>query len=190
MRERSGVVVPGTLTFTVGLPQSGKSTWANNWVRGPFKAGSLAWPDNVSFNYLNDEITVSRPRVIVAGDDFRHAIHGREYLVEAEGLVFASMDIAARALLSRGFDVLIDETCTTQSTLLRMLKLDLQARPIFIDTTLDVCRQRALDSGRPYLLGPMERMALQVLDLKFNWEAIVTKLTGYLKLRQGNDVAV
>lgn len=205
MSERSGVTEPGRLYFLVALPQAGKSLWANQWVKEVLQQ-PITWLSAEFTQYYGDGIVIPpaclnlfekkeplpppKPRAIVAGDDFRHAIHGREYLVEAEGLVFASMDIAARALLRRGFDVIIDETCTTQSTLLRYLKIDINAFPIFIDTPAEVCAARAVAAGRDYLLGPISRMDAQLRALRADWDNIVAKLKEYIELRKGNDVAV
>lgn len=169
--ERSGVpaVERGRLHFTVGLPQSGKSTAANLWAREPGAA---------------------RPRVVLGGDDFRLAVYGREYWPPGEGLVFACMDAAARALLARGFDVMVDETCTTQSTLLRYLKLDEDAVPHFVDTPAEVCVERAREKGREHLVGPIGRMAGQLAELRGGWDDAVAKLKEYVRMRRGLDVMV
>ena len=156
MSERSGVTTPGRLHFTVGLPQSGKSTLANRWARNYEEPARTFTVPSRTFTlwtvtgppYGSRVELHCAPRVVVAGDDFRNAIHGREYVPESEGVVFAAMDVATRALLRRGFDVLVDETCTTQSTLLRYLRLDQKAVPVFVDTPVEVCLERARASGR------------------------------------------
>lgn len=171
MSERSGVPAErrGRLYFTVGLAASGKSTAANAW--------------------LDDRPPGGRPRVVLGGDDFRLAVYGQEYWPHGEGLVFACLDAAARALLGRGFDVLIDETCTTQATLLRYLKIDSDAEPVFVDTPADVCLARAHALGRPYLEGPILRMNEQLAALRSGWDATVARLREYVRLRKGLDVA-
>jgi hypothetical protein len=123
----------GNLYFTVGLPQSGKSTYCDQWVRQPGRQHRLtrsSWGfsqtvpgPSLSHPKGNCGRSLS-PRVVIAGDDFRKALYGRSYRIEAEATVFAMMDVATRALLDRGFDVIIDETCTTEQTLLRYLRLD------------------------------------------------------------------
>ena len=111
---RSGSINPdgerGRLYFTVGLPGSGKSTLLNNLVR---------------------ETTKERPSVIISGDDLRIALHGSEYIPRAESMMFSVMDITILALLERGFDVYVDETSTSKPTLMRYLRLDSEASPIF-----------------------------------------------------------
>ncbi len=161
---------PGRLFFTVGLPQSGKSTWCNAWVRDAGKH--------------------DRPRVVLAGDDFRHGLHGHEYLVEAEAFVFAAMDLAARALLRRGFDVMMDETATSEGTILRYLRIDIDAVAIFIDVPAEECKARARAAGRDYLLGPIDRMAAQLARLRDSWHETLARLKSYVRTRAGHDVPV
>lgn len=189
----------GRLHFTVGLPRSGKSTYADAWVRQvpTLHADPTEWiHQGIDFDLAGRAYTTLKlapawhQRVVVAGDDFRHALHTHEYRVEAEGFVFATMDVATRALLRRGFDVMVDETCTTQSTLLRYLRIDTEAVPHFIDTPLDVCLKRAADEGRDYLIGPIGRMAEQLKSLKADWVNTVVKLKKFVEYRQGLDVAV
>jgi predicted kinase len=167
----------GKLFATVGLPRSGKSTYADDWVRG-----DIAGKRGDEYDVFEVR-KIDRPRVIIAGDDFRTALHGQPYLLEAEAAVFAMMDVAARALLARGFDVIIDETCTTEDTLSRYLRLDLDFTPVFIDTPLDVCIQRALDVGRHLLVEPMKNMARQLADLRPRWDEARARLTERLRRR-------
>jgi adenylylsulfate kinase-like enzyme len=174
----------GRLYFLVGLPQAGKSSRANEWVRGD------KLPDRGDGFDFFEVFTFDRPRVVLAGDDFRHALHGHEFQIEAEGMVCAVIDCAARALLGRGFDVLIDETSTSEATLLRYYRLDIDARPVFVDTPADECNRRAAANGRPYLLGPIDRMAAQLNHLKANWTDITTRLKAYVAGRQTQDIAV
>lgn len=177
----------GRLYYTVGLPRSGKSFYCDQWCR-------LHSQFDSDIHYRGEFggwcIKMTRPRSIVCGDDFRKAIHGHDYLPEAEGIVFAHMDVAARAQLAGGFDVMMDETCTTQSTLLRYLKLDPNATPVFINTPKEVCIERAKASGKDYLIGPIERMAAQLKELRADWDNIVRKLLSYVEMRKGLDVAV
>lgn len=206
MSERSGTSRSqrGRLSFTVGLPCSGKSSVASAWARcyegleppppswssrrGGFTVTS-DWGPGPRYGRQTLELHCN-PRVVVAGDDFRHALHGHEYLPESEGVVFAHMDVAARALLGRGFDVMMDETCTTQSTLLRYLRLDLDAQPVFVETPAGVCKERALALGRDYLVGPIDRMARQLRELRSDWDNTVARLKEYVLLRKGLDVAI
>lgn len=181
--------MPGQLYFTVGLPRSGKSTLADRWVGHAtrFSGDHLSlqsflareWPEHESVwldgsrRWWGD---VKRPRAVVAGDDFRTALHGQPYVYESECVVFAAMDLATRALLLRGFDVIVDETCTTEQTLYRYLKIDLDARPVFVDTPAEVCLERARASGRGYLDGPIRAMAAQLASLRADWDGTYARV--------------
>lgn len=115
------------------------------------------------------QVDIVRPRAIVCGDDFRHALHGHEYVPEAEGVVFSMMDTATRALLRRGFDVVVDETATTEGTIKRYLRIDRDAEPVWINTDTKTCIDRALATGKPYLVGPIERLGEQYRQLVADW---------------------
>lgn len=147
----------GRLFYLVALARSGKSTYAHEWVRTPQVV-------------ISDKGTrVLQPRVVISGDAFRLALTGQEYQALAECQVFASMDQAIRALLAEGYEVLIDETATTPETHKRYLRIDINAEPIFIDTPMEVCIQRALDTGKSFLVEPIKRMARNLASLKADW---------------------
>lgn len=200
----------GRLYFLIKLPQSGGSTFANEWVRkgdelafiNPYAGDQLfgdviAIPDHIVQNVYpvtRDEVLkVSlpgprRPRVVIGGDDFRIGVHGQEYLRTSEGLVFACMDAACRALLARGFDVLVDETSTTEQTLLRYFLIDYNAEPILIDTPEAVCLERALASGKDYLVEPIRLMARQKEELLKDWPAALDRVRAKIAMRYPNDI--
>lgn len=144
------------LFFTIATPRAGKSTFCNKWVLEP---------SDRPF-----------PRVIIAGDDFRLALHGQRYTKLAEGQIFASMDLAVRALLLRGHQVIIDETCTSVETLRRYLKIDLDATPIWINTPTEVCIERAIACNQADLIKPIQRMAIQLEYLKSHFDDIVDSI--------------
>lgn len=158
----------GTLYFCVGIARSGKSTACREWLNtvGP------------------------RPRVIVSGDSVRQALHGGVFSPNAEGHVFATIDTMARALLLSGFDVIIDETSTTEATILRYLKIDPEAVPVWINTPTDVCIQRALVGNKPYLVEPIKRMASQLEKLKAEYPHNFLRMKEYVAMRQKQDVSV
>lgn len=165
-QNRSGSIKRGKLFFTIKLPQSGGSTFCNWFVQ-------------------------NRPNcVVIGGDDFRNALYGREFQIEAEGTVFSTMDVAIRALLNRGFDVIIDETSTTEATLFRYYKIDENAKEIWINTTKEECIKRAIENNRRYLVLPIKRMAKQFDFLKKNFKKIKSKIIDYLNERKIADVPV
>lgn len=131
----------GKLYFCIGLPRSSKSTFCNKWV-------------------------MNRPMsVIVSSDDIRLAIHGKRYEPLAETLVFATKHIMIRALLNRGFDVIVDGTHSTEISIQRLLEIDEKAVAIVFDASKETCIQRAIDSGQEDLIPAIERIETNLLKL-------------------------
>lgn len=157
----------GRLHYFIKLPQAGGSSKANEFIRAA---------------------PAGHPRVVIGGDDFRIGTHSMEYLRTSEGLVFAQMDTATRALLYRGFDVLIDETSTTEATLLRYYLMDFDSFPIIIDTPSSECIRRARASGRDYLVPCIEQMARQKDELLKDWPNAVERVKARILERYPNDV--
>ncbi len=125
--------------------------------------------------------------MVVSGDAFRHSIHRHSYIGEAEGFVFATMDVAIRALLDSGHDVIVDETCTTEQTLLRYLRIDPDAVPVFIDTSMAECMRRAVRDGRAFLEGPIRRMNDQLASLLMDWDVTLKRVREHAVFRNAND---
>lgn len=154
----------GELIFTVGLPRSGKSTWCDQWLResGP------------------------RPRVVLAGDDFRKAA-GVKYHPWAEGFVFAALDTAARALLLRGCDVVVDDTHTSEASVLRCMRISLGAKPKWFHTSQEECLRRADATGQSYLAPAIRRMSGQFQNLLAHYDVIAAKTRRRLADRERQD---
>jgi predicted kinase len=121
----------------VSPSRAGKSTYCDEWVRQDHNA--------------------AYPRVIVCGDDIRKALHGEEYNVLSETVVFAIIHVTVRAFLNRGFDVIVDETSTSEISIRRLLEIDENAVAITLDTPKEVCIERALKNNQPYLIPVIER---------------------------------
>jgi predicted kinase len=136
----------GKLLVMIGCPRSGKSTFSNEWVD----------------EYGHD----GPPRVIICADDFRLALHGHRYAGAAEKLVFTHVYYATKALLSRGFHVLLDETSTSELSIRSALELDINADYILIDTPKAVCIERAHLTNQSDLVPVIERIHLQLEKLK------------------------
>lgn len=131
----------GKLYFTVGLPRSSKSTFCNNWVK-------------------------DRPMsVIVSSDDIRLAMHGKRYEPLAETMVFAIKHVMIRALLNRGFDVIVDGTHSTEISIQRLLEIDENAMAIIFDTPKEVCIERAIATNQSDLIPAIERIEENLLNL-------------------------
>lgn len=130
-----------SLSFLIGLPRSGKSTYTKQWV-------------------------MEKPgRVVVNGDSIRLALHGQRYSAPAEDMVSAIKYITIRAYVQQGYEVLVDGTHTTDSSIARLLQIDPGAMPIIINTPKEVCIHRAIDTGQEDLIPAIERMAKNFEEL-------------------------
>jgi len=127
------------LYYTVGLPRCGKSTYCNKWVEKKPK------------------------RVIVCPDDIRQALYGQDFLMEAESMVWSMTHYQIKALLNRGFDVIVDSTNYNWN----MRKQWYKIWPVVIDipviTKPEICLQRAINTSKPDLL-------LVIVNMFENWD--------------------
>ena len=118
------------LCMTVGLPRSGKTTWA--------KEQGLP---------------------IVNPDSIRLALHGHRYLQLAEPFVWAIARVMVQALFLAGHtEVILDATNTTQARRDEWKGPWSRAYQI-IDTTEEECIQRAQEENDEYIIPVIQRMA-------------------------------
>ena len=133
----------------VGLPRSGKSTYA----RALQEAGYVR----------------------LTPDDFRLAIHGRPYHAPAEQLVWAVVDASARALLISGHAVVVDATNTTRRRRAGWLRiareLEVPVEAFVMATSAEECRERNRTALRPIPEEVIDRMAE-------GWEPVQGELEG------------
>jgi len=122
-----------TLTLTVGLPRSGKSTWAR-------RAGVP----------------------IVNPDSIRLALHGQRYAPAAEPMVWAIAKYMVHSLFLAGHDhVVVDATNTTEKRR-RFWDSDLWAVDyVSIATSKEACIARARAENDLEIIPVIERMAEQ-----------------------------
>jgi predicted kinase len=132
------------LYFTIGLPRSGKSTFAADWQK--------KFPK----------------RVVLSGDDFRLAVYGKRFQYEGEPIVRASLITAARALLHAGYEVLIDETNTTSPHVYDILNIDPDATAYIFSVTPEECIDRAIDCEQLDLIEPIKRMNENLMTTHYN----------------------
>lgn len=127
------------LIATVGLPRSGKTTWAQ----------SQAWP-------------------IVCPDSIRLALHGQRYAQQAEPFVWAIAKLMVRSLFDAGHKIVIlDATNSTRARRDEwLLPLEWSLYFKVIDTPPDVCIERARAEGDEAIIPTIERMAAQHLPLR------------------------
>lgn len=146
----------GRLFFTVSRQRAGKSTYCSKWLKNPFDCCEK-WVGDYQFD---------NPRVIVSGDAIRLATHGMRYNRLGEDAVFATLHTMIRALLITGFDVIVDETNTSEISIRRLLEIDNNAVAIYIDTTEDVCIKRAIESNQLDLIPVIKRVSknLEIIE--------------------------
>jgi predicted kinase len=123
------------LILLVGLPRSGKSTWA--------RAQELP---------------------VVCPDAVRLALHGERFLGAAEPWVWLTVYTMARALFLAGHEaVIVDATNTTAKRRGEWAAQFpvAEVRLHVIGTDPDTCKERALANGMPDLLPVIDRMAAQ-----------------------------
>lgn len=121
------------LIATLGLPRSGKTTWAR----------SQAYP-------------------IVNPDSIRLALHGQRFVGLAERFVWATAHAMVRALFLAGHrHVIFDATNTTRKRRDELASPEWGTFFRLVDTSADVCRERARSEGDTEILPVIDRMAAQ-----------------------------
>ncbi len=121
------------LILTVGLPRSGKSTWARQY---------------------------GAP--IVNPDAIRLALHGQRFQVQAEPMVWAIARYMVEALFLAGHTtVILDATNVTFKRRNEWSSNNWVCRFEEFRTPAQECKQRALNSDMPDLLPVIDRMAAQ-----------------------------
>lgn len=137
----------GKITALIAPPRSGKSTFAQQWL---------------------EETEEGFNRIILCRDVFRLADYGERFNASKESEMHKKFDVALKALHSTGnYHILLDETHTSIKAIRNVLRLEPQAKFIFINTSIDICKSRAYDSGQPDLVekGVINRMFDNLLTL-------------------------
>ena len=136
--------LPGspTLILTVGLPRSGKSTWAKE----------QGYP-------------------IVSPDAIRLALHGSAFVASAEPVVWATAKLMVAALFGAGHMTVILDACNVTSKR-RAEWLDSRWAVTYCvhATPVEECMSRAESTGRPELVKIIRRMDrnFQCVRVAFN----------------------
>lgn len=129
------------LLYCIGLPRSGKSTICTKWAN-------------------------EKPmRAIVNSDSIRLALTGRRYEPLAETQVFATKHVMIRALLERGFDVIVDGTHSTEISIKRILEIDINAKAIPVHCDIDDAKARAKATNQFDLDESIDRINKNMLNL-------------------------
>lgn len=120
-----------TLILTIGLPRSGKSTWARE----------SGYP-------------------IVNRDAIRLALHGQSFIVEAEPMVTAIEDYMVKSLFLAGHNtIVVDATHLKMEYINKWKKEDIDLKFMIFHTPIDECIKRAILTGKNYLIPIIEKMA-------------------------------
>jgi hypothetical protein len=101
------------------------------------------------------------------------AIHGQRYNKHTEPIVFGIEQIMLKALLRQDLHILFDETNTSEVSIRKILAIDPNAQPIYIPSTREQCKERALATGQNDLVekGVIDRHFdnLEKLIDKYAW---------------------
>lgn len=126
------------LIATVGLPRSGKSTWARR----------QAYP-------------------VVNPDSIRLALHGQRFAAEAEPFVWAIAKVMVRSLFGAGHrHVILDATNMTRKRRAEWLSREWGTFFKHIDTDSPTCRQRAELEKDAEILPVIDRMEAEFEPLE------------------------
>lgn len=127
------------LIVTVGLPRSGKSTWARE----------QGFP-------------------IVNRDSIRLAHHGQAFIAEAEPFITVVEDLMVKSLFEAGMNIVIVDACHVSKRYRNKWKnfvKDVEVVFKHFDTDKATCIERALNNGQDYLVPVIERMSRNFEDL-------------------------
>lgn len=119
-----------TLIVLVGLPRSGKSTWAKQ-QRLP----------------------------IVSKDAIRLALHGKPYIESSEPMIHCMAMYMVASLFNAGHEkVILDETNVTQEKRNQWISNEWDCKYVIFHTSWEVCTLRAINNGQPYLASVIADM--------------------------------
>ena len=127
-----------TLILTVGLPRSGKSTWAR-------KQGDP----------------------VVNPDSIRLALHGQAFLPEREPEVWNIAKLMVKSLFLAGHNtVILDATNTTKRRRWAWRSEDWKVKFEVFNTPLKLCIERAILTNKPDLVNVIIKMADNFEDIE------------------------
>jgi len=128
-------VADPSLSITVGLPLSGKSTFCREFIDG------------------------TKQSVVVCPDTVRLALHGQQFQSLAEPFVWAIVQTMVRTLLKEGFKVIVDATNTTRERRKMWVNIakefGLSLDIFWVATPTEECHKRNLALNRlsPTIIG-------------------------------------
>lgn len=131
----------GKISFTISPARAGKSTFVRKWLKETD-------PDGLN-------------RVSLCRDDFRIAVYGERFCARREPEMHNIFDAAVRALHNTSlYRIILDETNCSVKSIRSVFRLDIDAKPYFINTPIDICLERAYATNQPDLAegGVITRM--------------------------------
>ncbi len=120
---------------------------------------------------VNNHIRQLCPRVVVEDDAIRKALTGDRFNFPAESQVYAIKYGMIRTLIQQGYEVLVDDTHTTEISIKRLIEIDTNADFVFIDTDVDECIQRAINTNQTDLVGVIQRHHANLRRLTGTWHS-------------------
>ncbi len=140
----------GRIIALIGLCRSGKSTWAKEWQEAKWG------PEQFT-------------RVVVNRDAVRLALYAERFIAEKENSVHFIYSNMVKSLLLNPYNkICMDETnCSVRAVRGILTDYDENAEFIFINTPVNVCIQRAIDTNQKDLVDVIPRM----------WEGLITLAT-------------
>lgn len=147
---------PGRLYMSLGVQRSGKSTLARRWLRREVTLDQRGREGAIDDGF---------PRFLWDTDALRLELHGKAWVEEAESIVFAIKRYAIATALRLGHDVFVAGTHTSRTSIRRLLEIRRDAIPVVVDTDVDTCLQRAIDTRQAYLLNVIPRTHRQLREL-------------------------
>ena len=127
-----------TLICTMGLPRSGKSTWARN-----------------------------QPFPVISPDAVRLALHGKRHWPPGETMVWALLPLMVKALFEAGNDtVILDATNVTRWEREQWQSDQWETVFHFIDTDAATCAARVLITNQPDVIEAIDRKSKEFEPLE------------------------
>lgn len=158
------------LYFTIGCPRSGKSTIAKLWQN---YLAEITPYEHIHYYPSSMNTSKLAKRFIVRADDIRLAL-GHRYNTETEEFTQTVKHLMIKALLKQG-DVLVDGTHSTIKNIKKILYIDKNAIPAYIDTDILTCKSRAIATNQPDVIGIIDRIHNNLLT-SFNNDLSITSI--------------
>lgn len=117
------------LILTVGLPRSGKSTWA-----------------------------IQQNLPIVNRDSIRLALYNQPYIQEMENFVSLIEQTMVKSLFNAGHNKIILDATHLKMKYIESWKEKYLVELKYFDTPIKTCKQRAIDTNKEYLIDVIDRM--------------------------------